>query len=234
MLLVVAHQGDRRGPVLRQAWGDAGLLTPVGLSQRGWSFDPSAPAAGQAVIEGRRVPTQDIEGICTLLPAVTESDLAHIAVTDRGYVAAEMTAFLAAWLAGVPAPTVNPPSPVSLAGPNWHTERWVCTAARARLPVRGTARPTAPGMAPEPGGGGARHTVVVAGNEVFGAAGAAGGEQVAGWAARLAAAAGTRMLNVHIGQDVRGCFVAGADVWVDVGRPGVADALRRELIGRTR
>lgn len=234
MLLVVAHKWDPRGAALRQAWPGAGLLTPVDLSQRGWSFDPAAPGRGQAVIEGRRVRARDIRGICVLLPAVTESDLPHIAPADRGYVAAEMTAFLCAWLTGLPCPTVNTPSPVGLCGPNWRTERWICTAARLGLPVRAAAR--AAGQ-PAPALGDAARTVVVAGDEVFAGTdpGSCGHRDApAGWASRLAGAAGARLLNVHIGADARGSFILGADVWVDVGRPAVADALRRDLTGRTR
>jgi hypothetical protein len=230
MLLVVAHKQDPRGAALRQAWDSegAGLLTPVDLSRRGWSFDPSTPEQGRAVIEGRRVSARDIRGICVLLPAVAESDLMHIVAPDRGYVAAEMTAFLCAWLACLPCPKVNPPSPVGLSGPNWRGERWICTAARLGLPVRDAVRTTAPWPDPELGGADTRQTVVVAGDEVF------GGIEEAEWAARLADAAGARLLNVHIGTDAGGRFVLGADVWVDVGRPAVADALRRELTGRTR
>ena len=73
---------------------------------------------------------------------------------------------------------------------------------------------------------------MVAGNEVFGPAGTAS-DASAGWAPRLAGAAVRRMLNVHIGADARGSFVLGADVWVDTGRPDVADALRQELTRRT-
>jgi hypothetical protein len=241
MLLVVANMGDPRGPALRRAWNGAELLTPADLSQRGWSFDPSDPQAGQAVIAGRRVPARDIRGICALLSAVADSDLRHIAAIDRSYVAAELTAFLAAWLVCMPCPKVNPPSPVGLSGPNWRRERWICTAARLGLPVRGADRTAPPGTArtlvpraePEPGDCGSRHTIVVAGTEVLGAVGPEGGyDAPAKWAARLAGASGVRMLNVHIGADARGPFVLGADVWVDTSRPGVADALRRELTGR--
>ena len=239
MLLVVANKADPRGPALRRAWGDgAGLLTPVDLSGRGWSFDPADPQGGRAVIGGRGVPARDIRGVCVLLPAVADSDLGHITATDRSYVAAELTAFLAAWLTALPGPKINPPSPVGLSGPNWRPERWICTAARLGLPVRGTARATAAGTAglraarPGPGAGRTRYTIVVAGNEVFGPAGTAN-DASAGWAPRLAGAAGARMLNVHIGADARGSFVLGADVWVDTGRPDVADALRQELTRRT-
>ena len=190
MLLVVANRADPRGPALRRAWGDgAGLLTPVDLSRRGWSFDPADPQGGRAVIGGRGVPARDIRGVCVLLPAVADSDLGHIAATDRSYVAAELTAFLAAWLTALPGPKVNPPSPVGLSGPNWRPERWICTAARLGLPVRGTARATTAGTAglraarPGPGAGGTQYTIVVAGNEVFGPAGTAS-DASAGWAPR--------------------------------------------------
>ena len=47
----------------------------------------------------------------------------------------------------------------------------------------------------------------------------------------MANAAGVRLLNVHIGNDAMGPFVIGADVWADVSRPEVAEALLNELLG---
>jgi hypothetical protein len=226
MLLILANAQDQRGIVLRQVWNNAGaaLVTPRDLSQAGWSFDPSAPSRGYAVIEHQRVACKDIEGICALLPAVFESDLPHIAAGDRTYVAAEMTAFLYAWLAGLQCPKANPPFPYCLCGPNWRTERWIHLAARLGLPTRGAVRSV--GRAePVPNVGPAAETVTVVGDQAFGQINRAS----AGWATLIADAAGVRLLNVHIGSDADGAFVVGADVWVDVSVPGVADALLGEL-----
>jgi hypothetical protein len=229
MLLVLANTWDPRGAALCHAWesADARLATSADLSQVGWSFEPSAPETGYAVIDRQRVPVKDIAGICVLMPAVTESDLPHIAASDRIYVAAEMTAFLGAWLSSLPCPTVNPPAPGCLCGPNWRRERWIQLAARLGLPTRAAVRCVgAPDPRPPPGEPG--QTVVVAAGRIFGEVDQAD----AGWAARLAAAAATRLLSVHIGHDADGTFLLGADIWADVSRPGVPEALLGELTGR--
>ena len=236
MLLVLANAWDPRGVALREAWDSAGarLVTPADLSQAGWSFDPSAPGTGHAVIERQCTPVKDIEGICVLLPAVLENDLPHIAADDRSYVAAEMTAFLWAWLAALPCPKVNPPTAGCLCGPNWRTERWIQLATRLGLPTRGTARfagfPDRPDPARQAGQAEQKawQTVVVAGDRTFGEV----DRDSAEWAALMAGAAGARLLNVHIGRDADGAFVLGADVWADVSLPGVADALLGEFTGR--
>jgi hypothetical protein len=230
MLVVAANAWDPRGPALREAWdgADAVLLTPADLSVAGWDFDPSAPQAGHAVIEGKPAPASEIEGICALLPAVIEADLTHIAAGDRAYAAAEMTAFLLAWLTGLPCPKVNAPSPGCLCGPSWRTEQWVRLAASLGLPHRAATRRADlgdPARRPPD----AATTVVVAGDRTFGTDDSA----VARWATLLAQAAGTRLLEVHIGDDADGSFVLGADVWADVGRPGVAGALLGQLTGRS-
>ena len=226
MLVILAKAGDERGVMLRKAWdsADAALVTPADLSQAGWCFEPSAPSTGHATIERRRVPLSDIEGICALLPAVLESDLPHITQGDRSYIAAEMTAFLCAWLTSLPCPKVNPPSPYCLCGLNWRTERWIHLAARLGLPIRGVVR-SAGRAGPAPNIGGGTETGVVVGDRVFGPL----DRTAAGWATLIAQAAGVRLLNVHIGRDAAGAFVAGADMWADVGRRGVAGALLDEL-----
>lgn len=229
MLLVLANAWDPRGEALRQAWesADARLVTPADLSQAGWSFEPSAPETACAVIDRQRVPVKDIAGICVLMPAVSESDLPHIAAADRSYVAAEMTAFLSAWLSSLPCSTVNPPAPGCLCGPNWRPERWIHLAARLELPTRMATR-CAGAPDPRPLPGESAQTVVVAAGGTFGEVDRAAAE----WAARLADAAATRLLSVHIGHDADGAFVLGADIWADVSRPGVPDALLGELTGR--
>jgi hypothetical protein len=228
MILILANARDRRGVALRNAWGgaDVGLVTPPDLSQEGWSFDPSAPSNGYAIVERQQVPLKNIDGICALLPAVVESDLPHIAAGDRSYVAAEMTAFLSAWLTSLPCPKVNPPSPYCLCGPNWRTERWIHSAAGLGLPTRPAAR-SAGCAQPVSNADEAIQTVVIVGEHAVGAV----DRTFAGWAAMMANAAGVRLLNVHIGNDAMGPFVIGADVWADVSRPEVAEALLNELLG---
>jgi hypothetical protein len=237
MLVVVANAWDPRGAWLRDAWHSTGalLLIPADLSRRGWSFDPAAPADGYAVLQRRRVRVARISGVCALLPGVGDSDLPHIVAEDRGYVAAEMNAFLCAWLTAIPCPKVNPPSPASPCGPAWRPDRWVHLAARLGLPTRAVTRNVScrgPSPSATVRAGTAARTLVVAGDRVVGGTvGQAVSAAESEWAASLAQAAGTRMLSVHIGVDQVGTFVLGADTWVDVSRPGVAEALRAVLAG---
>lgn len=55
--------------------------------------------------------------------------------SDRVYVAAEMHAFLLAWLTQLPCPVLNRPTVNSLAGPAWRQERWVTIAAGLGVPI---------------------------------------------------------------------------------------------------
>src|SRR5262249_16821413 len=84
---------------------------------------------------GLAVPTSDLGGVLTRMPAVFETDLPQITVADRAYVAAEMTAFLLAWLGDLPCPVLNRARPTSLAGPVWRPEEGIQAAAPAGLRV---------------------------------------------------------------------------------------------------
>ena len=73
-------------------------MTAPDLSTRGWRQSLSGGDGGTAVVGGRRVTQNEISGVLTLLPCVTEQELVDIRPQDRPYVAAEMTAFLLYWL----------------------------------------------------------------------------------------------------------------------------------------
>jgi hypothetical protein len=100
----------------------------------GWRYE-THDGLGMAVIGGQAVSLEDISGVITCLPAVSELELLHIASVDRAYVAAEMTAFLLAWLTELQCPVINRPSPVCLTGPFWRREQWVSVAHAVGLPV---------------------------------------------------------------------------------------------------
>jgi hypothetical protein len=59
---------------------------------------------------------------------------------ERAYVAAEMMAFLVAWLASLNHIVLNRPSPLNLAGPGWCPERWLREARGVGLPVHTAIR----------------------------------------------------------------------------------------------
>src|ERR1700751_5801175 len=106
MLLVLAGAGDRRGAVLREHWAGVGarLMTPHDLQGPGWRHEPARPLDGVAVAQGEPLAVAMITGVCTLLPCVVPGELPWLRPDDRGYAAAEMAAFLCAWLSGLPCP----------------------------------------------------------------------------------------------------------------------------------
>ena len=67
--------------------------------------------------------------------AIMPGDLPHIHTEDRIYVAAEMNAFLHAWLSQFGGVRFNDPSWVSLAGPSWHLLQWTWLLDRVGVPI---------------------------------------------------------------------------------------------------
>lgn len=220
MLVIVAGRGDRAAQALAARWnGDAAVLTARDLGIAGWRH-----GSGQAVavVDGERVAVNEVDGVVSRLPAVTEAELGFIVTADRSYVAAEMTAFLAAWLAQLRCPVLNRPSPTYLMGRPWPVERWLLTAARMGIPTLPLRR-----AAPEPQEATAAAELVsvcVVGGRAVGD----GGPVCAAAAESLAAAAGAELLRAWFD----GGAFAGADYWVDVEEPGVADALALRLAVR--
>ena len=142
MLVIVASRFDADAQALGAGWpGPALVLTPADLSMKGWRHVTGADE-NTAVIGGRMVAASEIDGVLTRLPAVLESELGSITAGDRAYVAAEMTAWLAAWLSDLPCPVLNRPSPVHLIGPAWSREQWLLAARRLGIPAVTVSRST--------------------------------------------------------------------------------------------
>lgn len=213
MLVVVASPRDDAAKALVSRWADqdAALLTPRDLSLAGWRFDPSAPARGGAVVDGRRVPVREIHGVLTRLPSIFPEDLAHIVAADREYVAEEMSAFLLAWLTSLRCPVVNPPVPPSLGGPNWRQIQWRHAAIGAGLRV---AEPSA--ESPEMD----VQTAVVAAGKCVGAVGPLAGQLV-----HLAASAGVGLVSFRISVSSGVPTFIDADLWPDPCDSGADDVL---------
>ena len=146
MLLVVADPRDATAASLVDRWERhaARLLRPADLTCGGWRHEPGAPERGQAVVGGDAVPCREIRGVLTRLPAVDPATLGHADEALGAFVAAEMTAFLLAWLTSLRCPVVNRPRPTCLAGPGWSRERWLLRARALGQPVSSDA----PGDAP--------------------------------------------------------------------------------------
>lgn len=141
-VLVVAGEGDAEAHALpvRLPDLDVRLLTPADLSCAGWEFRPGC-ATGIAVASGSPLATQELAAVLVRLPWVREHDVLRVDAADRTYAAAEMSAFLLAWLSALACPVINRPSTSCLAGPLWRPQRWIRAAASVGLrvgPVRCT------------------------------------------------------------------------------------------------
>ncbi len=229
MLVIVASRFDADAHTLAAGWpGPALVLTPADLSMKGWRHVTGADE-NTAVIGGRMVAASEIDGVLTRLPAVLESELGSITAGDRAYVAAEMTAWLAAWLWDLPCPVLNRPSPVHLIGPAWSRERWLLVARRLGIPAVAVSRSTRTGGgAAGPGGAAAgtgRVVVTVAGGRPVGA----GGDMLNDAAAALAEAAGVELLRAWFTSDDEDARFVGADYSVDLEHPEVRAAILARL-----
>src|SRR6516225_8627253 len=98
MVVVLAACYDMICKKLVAEWGKSvSLLTCSDFSRKGWRYSPGDEMS-TAVISGEVVKSDRIKGVFTRLPSVSEADVGALAPEDRGYGAAEITAFLAAWI----------------------------------------------------------------------------------------------------------------------------------------
>ncbi len=214
MLVVVASRFDDEARALVNQWGPgvAQVLVPQGLSKPDWRWFPDHDESSTAVLNDTAVRVADITGVLTLMPVVIEHELDHIVEEDRSYVAAEIHAFLFAWLSALRCPVINRPADGGLSGPPWTPERWTWEAHRAGLDTR----------RPEPRDDASVERLTIVGDRVFPAD--AGCLDVIG---RLARAAGIDMMCVSL---VQGRFVH-ASSRPHLATPGVAEALCARLSG---
>jgi len=229
VLVVLASRADPAARLLAERLGsDASLLTPLDLSAPGWRLDPFRPGSSTFVVGGRKFPERALTGVVTLLPCVFEQELVHIEPGDRRYVAAEMTAFLTCWLAGLRCPRLNPPTAGCLSGPNWRPERWIRHAATTGLPTWPVQVSTTRGSHD-----GSRRAVTVGVTVV--------GERCVGHrskelqeaAHQLAQTAELDLLHVEFEVGRGESRVAGATPFPDLSAPEAAEAVRAYFDGRT-
>lgn len=196
------------------------VMTPRDLSQPGWRHHVGASGEEWCVVSGQPTRTATLRGVITRIPCVSPADLTHIALADREYVAAEMTAFLASWLTRLRCPVLNRPDATSLMGPNRGRERWLLLAARAGLhPAE--RRYTAPGHEATL----ATATVAVIGREWIGAVAPELGVQ----AVRLAERAGVDLLTVQFDSAAADAAFVCAELAVDIGADAIASALLERM-----
>jgi hypothetical protein len=219
MLVIVASEHDQSCRELAASWADdVKLLTCADLSVTGWQYRPGGEA-GTSMVGGSRYEARQIDGVLTRLPYVTDGELGVIVPDDQGYVAAEMTAFLAAWLTDLPCPVLNRPTPVCLMGPYLRKEKWVLTAARLGIPVAPAHR-SVPGtidhdLWPEAA------TVNVIGRRCIGHA----DETLFRSAMALAEAVGVSLLRVRFASGEANSAFMEADYWLDLADPEVSAAI---------
>jgi hypothetical protein len=241
VLLIVASRHDPGAALLVSRWKPVGaiLLTCEDLSSPGWCFIPPEAGRGTLVASGEVIPVRALQGVLSRRPCILPDELSWVTPEDRQFVAAEMTAFTLAWLATLPCPVVNRPTPMCLNGPRWRAEQWASAASRLGIPARHVRRRV--GRFERPQGtqreAGPRQEVdmqviedptelTVVGSRVLGSA----GPRLRKQALRLARAAGASLLSVWFDGKEDGSAFCGASPWPDVGREDVAEALL-ELFG---
>jgi hypothetical protein len=221
-LVVLASRHDQTVGGLVAAWDEeARILTCQDLCAGGWSHCPHGEL-GAAIIGGKAIGADHIDGVLSRLPSVTTSELGEVHPDDRPYAAAEMNAFLSAWLSGLRCPVLNRPTAESLMGPYWRTEKWVFTAAKLGIPVVTAWRSVPASMDDGPADPLGRSTEVsVVGQRCAGDA----DESLRQWAVALAAEAGVGLLRAKFTTPDAGAAFLDADYWVDITNPEVSEAI---------
>lgn len=206
---MLAHASDRTARELTERWPLAcRLVTPADVCAEGWVLEIDGAAEGPPSATQPRAVT----GVITRLGGIGPADIAGVHVADRAYAAAELGAFLLAWLDGCPAPVINRPQPGCLNGPAWSPAQWVLAAHTAGLmvvPLRLGSSPGSSGDSSATSGDGVSPdgvtvTVTVVGDRVIGDV----HPSLSEGAVRLARSAGTPLLGVTLdGADAGSRFV---------------------------
>ncbi|UQA59903.1 hypothetical protein [Polyangium aurulentum] len=222
MIVVLASRSDEASRGLVDRWSSHGarLLLPDDLSVVGWRHGAGSVSGARAIVGGDPVPIEAIQAVLVRMACVAPVDLPHIRPDERIYVAAEMTAFLLAWLTSLPCPVYNRPTATGLMGPVFRPEQWIQVAAHCGIPVT-TVRRTGAGYAAPTHPPESIKTVVVVGETCL----RAPSEAARARALAVARSAGASLLDVHFQGPAADPVCVGADVWLDVGDPIIADAL---------
>ena len=155
-----------------------------------------------------------------------QEELSSIAPDDRTYVAAEMTAFLAAWLSGLKCPVINKPTTTCLTGPYWRREKWVQTASRLGIPVFPVRRYAPASNSATPDYPAVPLTAITVVNDrVLGPV----DNETAKHARTLADAARVKMLCVRFTDSNEGPLFVDADYWLDFSNTEISDAILNYL-----
>jgi len=227
-ILIIAERFDDRARVLAAGLGGrAVVVAPCDLSRPGWTFHPD-PGKRTGCNGAEVFFASELSAVIIRLIAVFPGQILHVAAKDREYVAAEMTAFLRAWLYGLSCPLINPPTGSSLSGPAWEQERWAMLAHRVGVPFVSTRlkvpadRDRLPEVNPQH-----RRRVVIVGEELV-TGGECPGELVTA-ARTLVSAAGIYCGAVHFDISEPHARVLSVDCWPELSEAALLAALIRAL-----
>jgi hypothetical protein len=135
-VLVLAARDDDPARLLAGRLGEAAVAVgPQDLSRPGWTYARN-PSRRTGVSCRGRFPADGLTAVISRISAIQPVHLTHVRPGDRDYVAAEMTAFLRAWLTGLSCPVVNPPTATCLSGPALTAHQWVGLCARLSIPAQ--------------------------------------------------------------------------------------------------
>lgn len=85
--------------------------------------------------DGRKIRDNEIRGVLNRLTYLTVDSLPLFRAADREYVKQELQSFFLGWLATMPGPVINEPTPWGLSGRWRHISEWIALAAGSGLPV---------------------------------------------------------------------------------------------------
>ncbi len=135
MILILASRRDAAARDLAARWShvDAAVVTCRDVCRPGWQADERG--AQTLCVDGRVIDAAEVEGVLGRVAYLMPDELSHLDPGDRPYAAAELSAFLVAWLAALDVPMLNRPTATCLSGPGWQPEQWMHAAASIGLDV---------------------------------------------------------------------------------------------------
>ena len=209
LLVVFAGPDDPAASALAAAWpGEIAVVSARDLSSPGWHLAVGHPGESRLTVAGRRIAADELAGVVTRVGWIGPGELSWIAEEERDYVAAEMHAFMLAFLDQLPCPVLNRPTAGCLAGPVHRPAVWRAAALRAGLQL---ATPDEPPV----------HRLSIVGDSCFGTP----DRGVARSALALAHRAGAPLLALEMAGDAKTPRFVGAHPFIDIGDPLLARAV---------
>src|SRR5437762_118469 len=139
MWLLLCDRGDLPALWAYQGLGARGLaleLVTTELLRHALGWGHRLGREGTTVrielADGRTIDSGRIRGVLNRV-AFVPPPAAGTVGPDQAYAQQELHAFWLSWLASLPGPILNPPSPQGLGGPWYDQTEWLMLAARARL-----------------------------------------------------------------------------------------------------